>query len=69
MNNQGLLYWLWYIFKNYWNYFLKGTVLTLEIAILGTILGYILGFAIGLVQATPIAKVDGIQQQKPSTGA
>ncbi|WP_177529011.1 amino acid ABC transporter permease [uncultured Treponema sp.] len=60
MNNQGLLYWLWYIFKNYWNYFLKGTVLTLEIAILGTILGYILGFAIGLVQATPIAKGDGI---------
>ena len=47
-------------FKNYWNYFTKGTVLTLEIALIGTILGYFLGFAIGLVQATPIARGDNI---------
>lgn len=60
MNNQGLLYWVWFIFKNYWAYFVKGTVLTLEIAIIGTILGYIMGFGIGLVQATPITKGDGI---------
>lgn len=60
MNDQGLFYWVWFIFKNYWSYFVKGTVLTLEIAIIGTILGYILGFGIGLVQATPIAKGDGI---------
>ena len=60
MNDKGLVYWIWFIFKNYWGYFLKGTVLTLEIAIIGTILGYILGFAIGLVQATPIAKGDNI---------
>ncbi|MCI5830546.1 MAG: amino acid ABC transporter permease [Spirochaetia bacterium] len=60
MNNQGLLYWIWFIFKNYYAYFLKGTVLTLEIAIIGTILGYMLGFAIGLVQATPITKGDEI---------
>lgn len=60
MNKQGLLYWVWFIFKNYWNYFVKGTVLTLEIAIIGTLLGYLFGFAIGLVQATPIAKGDSI---------
>lgn len=60
MNNQGLLYWIWFIFKNYYAFFLKGTVLTLEIAIIGTILGYMLGFAIGLVQATPITKGDEI---------
>ena len=60
MSNQGLLYWVWFIFSKYWAYFVKGTVLTLEIAILGTILGYILGFLIGLVQATPIAKGDSL---------
>lgn len=60
MNNQGLLYWIWFIFKNYYAFFLKGTVITLEIAIIGTILGYMLGFAIGLVQATPITKGDEI---------
>ena len=60
MNNQGLLYWIWFIFKNYYAFFLKGTVLTLEIAIIGTILGYMLGFAMGLVQATTITKGDEI---------
>lgn len=60
MNDKGLFYWVWFIFKNYWSYFLKGTVLTLEIAIIGTILGYILGFAIGLVQATPVSKGDNV---------
>ncbi|MCI5609342.1 MAG: amino acid ABC transporter permease [Spirochaetia bacterium] len=59
MNEKGLLYWIWIIFKNYWGYFVKGTVLTLEIAVIGTILGYFLGFAIGLVQATPVSKGDG----------
>lgn len=58
MQNNGVFYWVWYIFQNYWQYFVKGTLLTLEIAIIGTLLGYILGFAIGLVQATPLAKGD-----------
>ncbi|MGN0728706.1 amino acid ABC transporter permease [Treponema sp.] len=60
MNEKSLLFWVWMIFKNYWGYFVKGTVLTLEIAIIGTILGYCLGFAIGLVQATPVSKGDGL---------
>ena len=59
MDEKGLVYWVWFIFKNYWSYFIKGSVLTLEIAVLGTLLGYLLGFSIGLIQATPVSKGDG----------
>ncbi|MCK9170299.1 MAG: amino acid ABC transporter permease [Treponema sp.] len=55
---KGLFYWIGYILKQYWPYFIKGMFVTLWISILGTLLGYILGFLIGLVQSTPVSPED-----------
>lgn len=46
--------WVVMLIQKYGSDFLRGTGVTLELAILGTILGCVLGFAIGLVQSVTI---------------
>lgn len=57
---RNLFEWIVFLLQEYGEYFLKGTITTLEISIIGTFLGFILGFLIGVVQSTPIAPQDSI---------
>ena len=50
--------WLVRIIQDYWMLFVKGTVVTLEVSLLGTVIGYVLGFLVGLVQSSPTPKDD-----------
>ena len=50
--------WILFLIKEYGIYFWRGTVMTLETSILGTLLGFVLGFLIGIVQSTPIHEED-----------
>ncbi|WP_342755836.1 amino acid ABC transporter permease [Kineothrix sedimenti] len=58
--DKGFAGWVIYIWNEYWPFFLKGTIVTLEVAILGTILGFLLGFLIGILQSAPIVKNDNV---------
>lgn len=60
---QNLFYWIYFIFKEQYRAFLRGALVTLEIAIIGTLLGYIFGFLLGLVQAIPIQKGDSLAKK------
>lgn len=56
---RNLIQWIIFLLQEYSQYFIRGTVVTLEIAILGTLLGFVLGFLVGVVQSTPIVPEDG----------
>ncbi|MDR0964634.1 MAG: amino acid ABC transporter permease [Clostridium sp.] len=53
---RNLFEWMWFLIQEYGDSFLKGTWMTLLIAVIGTVLGYLLGFLIGVVQSTPDAR-------------
>ena len=61
--DKNLFEWIVYLIKQYWPYFVDGTVLTLQTSVIGTLLGFLLGFLIGTVQSTPINKNDTILQK------
>ena len=48
--------WVVFLAEKYSNMFIQGTILTLYIAIIGTILGFILGYVVGLIQDIRIRK-------------
>ncbi len=52
------LEWILFMAKKYQKMFLDGTILTLKIAIIGTLLGFVLGYAIGIIQDVKISKGD-----------
>lgn len=52
--------WILFLIEEYKDYFIKGTIVTLEISILGTILGFILGFLIGIIQSAPVEQDNSI---------
>ena len=54
------LEWVVFLAEKYSNMFIQGTILTLYIAIIGTILGFILGYVVGLIQDIRIRKEDNI---------
>ncbi len=56
---KNFFQWIIALIQEYGNYFIKGTVVTLETSILGTLLGFLLGFLIGIIQSTPITSQDG----------
>ena len=66
------LEWVVFLAEKYSNMFIQGTILTLYIAISGTILGFILGYVVGLIQdirirkEDNIAKAEGVRQQSIS---
>ena len=54
------LEWVVFLAEKYSNMFIQGTILTLYIAVSGTILGFILGYVVGLIQDIRIRKEDNI---------
>lgn len=57
---RNIIQWIIFLMQEYGTYFWKGTLVTLETAILGTLLGLVLGFVIGIVKSTPIAPEDSM---------
>lgn len=55
---KNIIAWIIFLLEEYGDYFWKGTVVTLETSILGTLLGFLLGFGIGIVQSTPVMPED-----------
>ena len=47
---QTSLEWMYYLTSKYLKMFIDGALLTLYIAVLGTILGFILGYVVGIIQ-------------------
>ena len=50
--------WVFFLAQKYSDMFIEGTVITLYIAVVGTILGFVLGFLIGVVQDSEISQHD-----------
>lgn len=55
--------WIVFIARQYADLFVEGTIVTLEIAIVGTILGFVLGFAVGMVSDLTINKDDPLYKR------
>lgn len=56
---KNIFEWILFLLQKYGVYFWKGTVITLETSILGTLLGFLLGFLLGIIQSTPVHPEDG----------
>ena len=52
--------WVIFLANKYASMFLKGTWLTLYIAVLGTLLGFVLGYVMGLIQDSKVTAGDGM---------
>ncbi len=55
----GTLQWMYFMITNYSDSFIKGTILTLEIAVVGTLIGFVLGYVLGIVVDLQINEDDG----------
>jgi putative lysine transport system permease protein len=53
-SDSGLLYWIIRLIKAYWFQFLKGTGMTVTLAIIGTAAGFVIGLIIGVVRTIPV---------------
>ncbi len=60
--SSGTWEWMLFLFEKYWNMFLKGTWVTLYVAILGTLFGFLLGYLIGIIKDIQLNKQDGIMK-------
>lgn len=60
---NGILEWIWFIATQYSELFITGTVITLEVAVAGTVFGFVLGFIIGIVEDTKIIKNDSLPKK------
>lgn len=59
-DSSGTFTWMLYLFEKYWNMFLKGTWVTLYVAVVGTLLGFLLGYLIGIIKDIKLNKQDGM---------
>ncbi len=59
-NPANSLEWMIFLAQKYSSMFIKGTWLTLYIAVIGTILGFVLGYVIGIIQDVRINAGDGV---------
>ncbi|MDR1630564.1 MAG: amino acid ABC transporter permease [Oscillospiraceae bacterium] len=50
---RGIFYWIGFLLQEFWPNFWKGTLITIQISVLGTVLGFLLGFLIGIFYSTP----------------
>ncbi|MDD3173147.1 MAG: amino acid ABC transporter permease [Herbinix sp.] len=60
---KNIVEWIIFLLQEYGIYFWKGTLITLETSILGTILGLIVGFLLGIIQSTPIYPEDSMAKR------
>ncbi len=54
--DRTFLEWIFYILDHYGVWFLKGTGVTLLIALVGTIMGFLIGIGLGSVKAIPLSR-------------
>lgn len=57
---NGVFGWVIFIAREYSDLFITGTIVTLVVAVAGTLIGFILGFVMGLVEDTKINADDNI---------
>lgn len=57
---NGVLGWVIFIAYKYSDLFVTGTLITLEVAIAGTLIGFVLGFVMGIVEDSKINSDDNI---------
>ncbi|MDD6268838.1 MAG: amino acid ABC transporter permease [Oscillospiraceae bacterium] len=55
---NGIFEWIWFIATEYSDLFITGTIITLNVAVSGTILGFLLGFLLGVAEDSKITKAD-----------
>ena len=58
--SSGIWEWSFYLAQKYSGMFFQATLMTLAVAVLGTLIGFVLGFIVGLVNTTKIQKEDFI---------
>lgn len=54
------LEWMIFLLQKYSNMFIQGTLITLYVAVVGTIVGFVLGYVVGIVQDIRINSEDNI---------
>ena len=59
-NPSNSLEWMIFLAQKYASMFIKGTWLTLEIAVIGTLVGFVLGYIVGLVNDAKISEGDNV---------
>lgn len=59
-NPQTLIEWMIFLTQKYSSMFIEGTLLTLYIAVTGTIIGFILGYLVGIINDIKISDGDHI---------
>lgn len=59
-NPQTLIEWMVFLTRKYSSMFIEGTLLTLYIAITGTIIGFILGYFVGIIDDVKISDGDPV---------
>ena len=57
---QNMIEWVIFLAVKYQSMFFEGTIITLYIAVLGTLIGFILGYVIGVIQDAKNNKADNI---------
>ena len=60
---NGIFEWIWFIATKYSDLFISGTIITLIIAVSGTILGFILGFITGIAEDSKIRSEDPLPKK------
>ncbi|MGN0583991.1 MAG: amino acid ABC transporter permease [Ruminococcus sp.] len=55
---NGIFEWIWFIATEYSDLFITGTIITLNVAVSGTILGFLLGFLLGVAEDSKLTKAD-----------
>ncbi|MGN1108842.1 MAG: amino acid ABC transporter permease [Oscillospiraceae bacterium] len=60
---NGIFEWIWFIATQYADLFITGTIITLIIAVSGTILGFILGFIAGITEDSKLSRNDPLPKK------
>lgn len=57
---NGVFEWVIFIAREYSDLFITGTIITLAVAVIGTLIGFILGFVMGIIEDSKIDADDNI---------